>query len=123
MVPGSIPIEKNILPCMYVIESKPTDQIVEDSQNDAYQIGINETFIIDQTNHEDSFTTNYSTFTHTLTDDPSSDKDRVRVIIRLTGGQHSRRFGFDSVFDEASTQEEVFHYSGVKRLVDMAIDG
>ncbi|CAF1278825.1 unnamed protein product [Adineta steineri] len=151
MVPESIPIEKNTLPCMYVIESKPTDQIVEDSQNDAYQIGINETFIIDQTNHEDSFTTNYSTFTHTLTDDPSSDKDRVRVIIRVRpmnnkeyasdkqpqkvlhcvnensivfdGGQHSRRFGFDSVFDEASTQEEVFHYSGVKRLVDMAIDG
>ncbi len=38
-------------------------------------------------------------------------------------GQHNRRFTFDSVFDEKSTQEEVFRYSGIKRLVEMAIEG
>jgi hypothetical protein len=38
-------------------------------------------------------------------------------------GQHSRRFTFDSVYDEGSTQEEVFRYSGIKRLVDLAIEG
>ena len=41
----------------------------------------------------------------------------------MEGAQHNRRFTFDSVFDERSTQEEVFHYSGIKRLVDMAIEG
>ncbi|CAF4716237.1 unnamed protein product [Rotaria sp. Silwood2] len=43
--------------------------------------------------------------------------------IIVEGGQHSRRFTFDSVFDERSTQEEVFRYSGIKRLVDLAIEG
>jgi len=41
----------------------------------------------------------------------------------VEGAQHSRRFTFDSVFDIASTQDEVFHYSGIKRLVDMSIEG
>ncbi|CAF0848068.1 unnamed protein product [Adineta ricciae] len=80
-----------------------------------------------------------------------SDKDRVRVVVRVRpmsereydesrkpqkvlhcvnensiifdGGQHSRRFTFDSVFNEASSQDEVFQYCGIKRLVDMAIEG
>ncbi|CAF3654666.1 unnamed protein product [Rotaria sordida] len=80
-----------------------------------------------------------------------SEKDRVRVIVRIRpmierelenqndpqtvlrcegessiiaeGGQHNRRFTFDNVFDERSTQEEVFRYSGIKRLVDLAIEG
>ncbi|UJR10408.1 hypothetical protein I4U23_014612 [Adineta vaga] len=80
-----------------------------------------------------------------------SDKDRVRVVVRVRpmsereyndsrkpqkvlhcvnensiifdGGQHSRRFTFDSVFNEVSAQDEVFQYCGIKRLVDMAIDG
>lgn len=44
-------------------------------------------------------------------------------FVQVDGGQQNRRFTFDSVFDEASTQEEVFTYCGIKRLVNMAIDG
>ncbi len=43
--------------------------------------------------------------------------------ILVQGTQHSRRFTFDNVFDVAAAQEEVFHYSGIKRLVDMSIEG
>ena len=34
-----------------------------------------------------------------------------------------RPFTFDAAFDEDSSQEEVFEYSGIKYLVDMAIEG
>ena len=34
-----------------------------------------------------------------------------------------RPFTFDAVFDEQSSQEEVFQYSGIKYLVEMAIEG
>jgi hypothetical protein len=47
----------------------------------------------------------------------------IKWILKVEGAQHSRRFTFDSAFDVASIQEEVFHYSGIKRLVDMSIEG
>ena len=51
-------------------------------------------------------------------------KDSIVFSIKqFDGGQHSRRFTFDSVFNEASSQDEVFQYCGIKRLVDMAIEG
>ncbi|CAF0805268.1 unnamed protein product [Rotaria sordida] len=91
----------------------------------------------------------YYMFRNEQAQDPSTEKDRVRVIVRIRpvnnremekndrsilhcegetsilveGAQPSRRFTFDSVFDVSSTQEDVFHYSGIKRLVDMAIEG
>lgn len=43
--------------------------------------------------------------------------------MQVEGAQHNRRFTFDGVFDTNSSQEDVFNYSGIKRLVDMSIDG
>ena len=37
--------------------------------------------------------------------------------------QQARKFFFDSVFDPNSTQEELFNFCGIKRLINMAIDG
>ena len=76
------------------------------------------------------------------------EKDRIRVIVRVRptntleqqngereivssnqnslvveGKSHNRKFLFDAVFDPNSTQEDVFEISGIKRLVNMAIDG
>ena len=34
-----------------------------------------------------------------------------------------RPFAFNVVFETEATQEEVFEHSGVKRLIDMALDG
>ena len=34
-----------------------------------------------------------------------------------------RSFAFNVVFEPEATQEEVFEHSGVKRLIDMALDG
>ncbi|CAM2708055.1 unnamed protein product [Rotaria socialis] len=100
---------------------------------------------------ERSLLTCDSIYRNEATDSIVPEKDRIRVIVRVRplndrelenpkdpstvlrcegensiiaeGGQHNRRFTFDSVFDEASTQEEVFQYSGIKRLVDLAIEG
>ncbi|RNA28201.1 kinesin KIF12 [Brachionus plicatilis] len=47
--------------------------------------------------------------------------DRASLIVE--GKTQSRKFFFDSVFDPNSNQDEVFNYSGIKRLIDMAIDG
>ena len=41
----------------------------------------------------------------------------------MEGSQYNRRFTFDGVFDQGSTQEEVFRYSGIKGLVELAIEG
>jgi hypothetical protein len=38
-------------------------------------------------------------------------------------GKTARKFFFDTVFDPTSAQEEVFNYSGIKRLINSAIDG
>ncbi len=80
--------------------------------------------------------------------DTFGEKDRVRVIVRIRpinesektngnneiiscdrtslivdGKTQSRKFSFNTVFDPNSVQEEMFNYSGVKRLINMAIDG
>ena len=47
--------------------------------------------------------------------------DRSSLIVE--GKSQSRKFFFDSVFDPNSTQDEFFNYCGVKRLINMAIDG
>ena len=47
--------------------------------------------------------------------------DRTSLIVE--GKQQSRKFFFDSVFDPNSTQDEMFNYCGVKRLINLAIDG
>lgn len=47
--------------------------------------------------------------------------DRTSLIVE--GKQQARKFLFDSVFDPNSTQEEMFNFSGIKRLINMAIDG
>jgi kinesin-II 85 kDa subunit, putative len=35
----------------------------------------------------------------------------------------SRSFTFDVVFEPEATQEEIFEHSGIKRLIDMALEG
>ena len=80
--------------------------------------------------------------------DTFGEKDRVRVVVRIRplneseksngnneiiscdrtslivdGKTQSRKFSFNTVFDPNSVQEEMFNYSGVKRLINMAIDG
>ena len=42
---------------------------------------------------------------------------------KVEGKTQSRKFSFDTVFDPNSVQDEVFNYSGIKRLINMAIDG
>jgi hypothetical protein len=41
----------------------------------------------------------------------------------VEGKSHHRKFLFDAVFDPNASQEDVFEISGIKRLVNMAIDG
>ena len=47
--------------------------------------------------------------------------DRTSLIVE--GKTQSRKFSFDTVFDPNTVQDEVFNYSGIKRLINMAIDG
>ena len=42
---------------------------------------------------------------------------------KVDGKTQSRKFLFDSVFDPNSNQEEIFNFSGIKRLINQAIDG
>ncbi|XP_076367360.1 kinesin-like protein KIF12 isoform X3 [Tachypleus tridentatus] len=84
-------------------------------------------------------------------DDGSGNSDNIRVVVRVKplssrevarkdnqtvqfpgNGQilvddhtngHSRVFNFNMVFQPEATQENVFQYSGVKRFVEMALDG
>ena len=44
-------------------------------------------------------------------------------LSKVEGKTQSRKFSFDTVFDPNSVQDEVFNYSGIKRLINMAIDG
>ncbi|CAF2392363.1 unnamed protein product [Rotaria sp. Silwood2] len=133
------------------------------------QTDISNASVIDWVLGQKSSSTGDSVFRNEQAQDLSTERDRVRVIVRygiknliivylhlylcsiisirpvnnremdkndrsilncegensilVEGTQHSRRFTFDTVFDVSSTQEEVFHYSGIKRLVDMAIEG
>jgi hypothetical protein len=45
------------------------------------------------------------------------------ILSQVEGKTQSRKFSFDTVFDPNSVQDEVFNYSGIKRLINMAIDG
>ncbi|CAM2704157.1 unnamed protein product [Rotaria socialis] len=113
------------------------------------QTDISNASVIDWVLGQKTSSTGDSAYRNEPPQDPGIEKDRVRVIVRVRplnsreteksdrsilfcegensitveGAKHSRRFTFDSAFDVTSTQEEVFHYSGIKRLVDMAIDG
>ena len=58
----------------------------------------------------------------TTTDDARSLLITV-FLQQIQGAQHNRRFTFDSVFQSDSTQEDIFQNSGIKRLVDMSIEG
>ncbi|CAF0777512.1 unnamed protein product [Brachionus calyciflorus] len=80
--------------------------------------------------------------------DQFGEKDKVRVVVRIRpisdqetvhgdseiiscdrtsliveGKTQNRKFFFDSVFDPNTNQDEMFNYCGVKRLINMAIDG
>ncbi|VEN42027.1 unnamed protein product [Callosobruchus maculatus] len=39
------------------------------------------------------------------------------------GGQKARLFSYNVVFEPAATQEDVLQYSGMKRLIEMAVEG
>ncbi|CAF0890601.1 unnamed protein product [Rotaria sp. Silwood1] len=138
----------NTIPTIKIVEipSSNNNNISRDIQRDSSNSSLANWTII-----EKSLSTNDSIYRNEATDSIVPEKDRVRVIVRIRplnerelenekepqsvlrcesensiiaeGGQHSRRFFFDNVFDEGSTQEEVFHYSGIKRLVDLAIEG
>jgi kinesin family protein 12 len=47
--------------------------------------------------------------------------DSTTIIVE--GKSHDRKFTFDGVMTQGASQEDVFDHSGIKRLVDMAIDG
>ncbi|CAF4023005.1 unnamed protein product [Rotaria magnacalcarata] len=144
----------------FVPSSESFEAASIESINDIYQDGpnsvsrglqtdISNASVIDWVLGQKTSSTGDSAYRNEPPQDPGTEKDRVRVIVRVRplnsreteksdrsilycerensitveGAKHSRRFTFDSAFDVTSTQEEVFHYSGVKRLVDMAIDG
>ncbi|CAF1377979.1 unnamed protein product [Adineta steineri] len=113
------------------------------------QTDINSASVIDWVIAQKSSSTGDSAYRNDPPEELGPDKDRVRVVVRVRpmnnrelernersilhgegensvtvqGAQHNRRFTFDTIFAIESTQEEVFHYSGIKRLVDMSIDG
>ena len=47
----------------------------------------------------------------------------IMALSKIRGKSQAKKFLFDSVFDPNATQDDVFEYSGIKRLVNMAIDG
>ena len=81
--------------------------------------------------------------------DTINEKDRIRVVVRVRpknmyeynsddreiiqfqfqdglmvqGKSFYRKFEFDAVFEPTTSQEDVFKISGIKRLVNMAIEG
>lgn len=40
-----------------------------------------------------------------------------------SNGPKSKLFSFNVVFEPAATQEDVFQYSGIKKLIEMAAEG
>jgi hypothetical protein len=42
---------------------------------------------------------------------------------KVEGKAHDRKFAFDCVMRQDALQEDVFENSGVKRLIDMSIEG
>jgi len=40
-----------------------------------------------------------------------------------SNGPKSKLFSFNVVFEPASTQEDIFQYSGIKKLIEMAAEG
>ncbi|KAJ6216438.1 hypothetical protein RDWZM_007595 [Blomia tropicalis] len=64
----------------------------------------------------------------TTTNDPSTaisfqPPDRFKYVVQDVIASTVRPFAFNVVFEPEATQEEVFEHSGVKRLIDMALDG
>jgi hypothetical protein len=43
--------------------------------------------------------------------------------VTASGSAPNKPFTFHAVLDESSQQEDLFHMSGVTRLVDLALDG
>lgn len=50
---------------------------------------------------------------------------RVELLLQAkdTISNGLKSFSFNVVFEPEATQEEVFEHSGVKRMIDMALDG
>jgi hypothetical protein len=40
-----------------------------------------------------------------------------------SGGQKPKLFGYNVVFEPGATQSDVLEYSGIKRIIEMAIEG
>lgn len=40
-----------------------------------------------------------------------------------SGGQKPKLFSYNVVFEPAATQEDVLQFSGMKRLIEMAVEG
>lgn len=40
-----------------------------------------------------------------------------------SGGQKPKLFGYNVVFEPGATQTDVLEYSGIKRIIEMAIEG
>ncbi|CAF0865437.1 unnamed protein product [Adineta ricciae] len=113
------------------------------------QTDINSASVIDWVIAQKSSSTADSVYRNDPPEELGADKARVRVVVRVRpmnsrelerndraiiqmendcslmvqGAQHNRRFTFDSVFQSDSTQEDIFQNSGIKRLVDMSIEG
>ena len=49
--------------------------------------------------------------------------DCTHIQVRDPISGQCRAFTFNVVFEPEATQEEVFEHSGVKRLIDMSLDG
>ncbi|CAF0865514.1 unnamed protein product [Adineta ricciae] len=113
------------------------------------QTDINSASVIDWVIAQKSSSTADSVYRNDPLEEVGADKARVRVVVRVRpmnsrelerndrtiiqmendcslmvqGAQHNRRFTFDSIFRNDSTQEDIFQNSGIKRLVDMSIEG
>lgn len=48
---------------------------------------------------------------------------RHRPCTQVSAARHDATFGFSAVFDAGASQEAVFEGSGMRQLVELAIDG
>lgn len=56
-------------------------------------------------------------------DPPQKKKNTHRHRPQLSAARHDATFGFSAVFDAGASQEAVFEGSGMRQLVELAIDG
>lgn len=47
----------------------------------------------------------------------------VRLSKQCNGGQKPKLFGYNVVFEPGASQNDVLEYSGIKRIIEMAIEG